>query len=465
MDSSAGLLDLPDDLLKVIVEVYVKLAPPTIGRRAGWLTLTWICRRLRYVVCGMPRLFAEHYTEYPGAQEVFRTRSGDVPLWYHLTPLMPRMRSNPPLRDDKEIRRMTLIRQSADFASCSQIWILRRGDVTEHLKRLVLYTSLTALEEIRASVEYEQHNAYSFIREVNHPSFDGRLWAPKLLRAYFDSCWLPIVAFGLRVLSITWDDEANTPRPHALAIYYGLLMRHKDTLEDLTLSDALDSPPAPNDVASFIAKPSFDEVRLPNLRRLVLSGCALSYMRLLGALVVPPTTTVQLFLDCELLPDLASSLPLAVMTLLARLPVPTSAISAVKVVMVQTEDGLLDILVSGYVLPLDEVRLGRWYRPKVDEPAVCLGLLGLDSDAVEWVDEIAPILRKLAAGVIVEGVAFDFPDWCYTDDEDWAQLFGCLPGVRTVRSVDRILEAIADTEDAGLVALSQRLAHCSGTTF
>ncbi|VDB94341.1 unnamed protein product [Peniophora sp. CBMAI 1063] len=459
-----GILHLPDDVLKIIVELCAGCEPAVIGRYEGWIRLTWVCRRLRYVVISMPRLFAENYTEYPGAQGVFRIRAGDQPLCYHVSASRPRM-SKPIVHSGKEIRRMTHIRQSADFAACSQIWIIRRGDVVEHLKRLMLFPSLTKLEEIRASIEYEQQNAYAFVRDVNSPSFTGRLWAPHLLRAYFESCWLPIVAAGLRLLHITWDPDVNTPCPSAMAIHRALISRHASTLEDLQIRDALASPSADLSVAQTLAAPSFPRVQLPHLHNLVLVGCPLSYVRMLGALVIPSTAAVQLGLDCEEFPQLRDTLPMVVKVLVDRLPVPTTTINAVRVVVRQTQDGLLDVLVSGAVVPRDAIRLGDWHRPKTPRPALDICLLGVDTQEVEWADEIVPILRKMNAGISIDGIAFDLPDWCFTEDEvDWVRLFECVPAARTVRPLERIIDTIEDSENPDVVSLRGRLAGYSDTS-
>ncbi|VDC00379.1 unnamed protein product [Peniophora sp. CBMAI 1063] len=462
---SSGLLLLVDDVLQYIVEICVEGDSPVLGLHAGWIRLSWVCQRLRNVVLSMRKLHAEQYTAYPGAQTAFKSRAGDVPLWYHLTPSRPRMPPVPFLVDTKERRRMSKIRQSTDFASCSQIWLIKRGDVIEHLRRLILYPSLTSLEEIRIAVEYEQQSASSFMRDVNHPSFTGQLWAPHLLRAYFESCWLPMTAYALRVLCIDWDDDANTPRPHALAIHSALVTRHRATLEVLELRDCLLSPPARITVAQTLAAPSLARVPLPCLRRLVLTGCTLSYVRLLGALVIPPTAVVQLGVDCELLPDLRATLPMVMQVLMDRLPVPTTAVNTVRIMVQQSDDGLLDLVVSGAAVASHKIRSGDWHRQSAPEPEVSVSLLGVDTEQVDWSGEVIPILRKLESGLDVEGVAFDLPDWCFTDDEvKWEELFASLPGVRTVRPLERIVDTIIDSEVPGLVSLCHRLAGCEDTS-
>lgn len=139
--------------------------------------------------------------------------------------------------------------------------------------------------------------------DVNHPSFTGNLYAPRLLRAFFDSTWLPIKAYGLQVVSVRWDDLANTTRPMAYVVGLRLIVPHAASLLTLELCDALESPPPSVDPLRLLEAPDFQPLHLPKLQALTISGCILSYVRLLGALRPPPNVCVSVSVDSRRLVD------------------------------------------------------------------------------------------------------------------------------------------------------------------
>ncbi|KZV60543.1 hypothetical protein PENSPDRAFT_671602 [Peniophora sp. CONT] len=265
--------------------------------------------------------------------------------------------------------RVILLAQHATFA---QLYTQFPGAQSE------FKVILGSLEDLRISVQHQQQDAGAFMRS-----------------ARFTSCWLPIQAFGLEVFSLRWDDLANTPRPAAFAVGMAVLAPHARSLVELELCDALASPPSPRDHLALLSAANFPDLRLPRLRTLVLSGCVLSYIRLLGALRVPAAISITVTFDCRKLENRAPSVSAAVHAILQRLPTAHDTVNTVAIRVQDLEDDTLEVVFSGWTCDPDE----RPARPLEDTPPlVRVSLVGLDPGNLDWETYFSPFMARIGRG-------------------------------------------------------------------
>lgn len=154
---------------------------------------------------------------------------------------------------------------------------------------------------------------------VNRPSFSGKILAANLKHLEFESGWVPTYSRSLEFFKLTWNDAVRTPRPSATAVAKALLRPNCGSLVHIELLDALYSPTAEDVLLRALGVSNFSALKMPRLRTLRMEGCALSYGRILGALVCPEIESIRLAMACQALSNQQTSVPSVLRDVVSRI--------------------------------------------------------------------------------------------------------------------------------------------------